>query len=327
MRDSSRHPFSGQAEDAPMWISIVIVTYKRRDALLRALESARAQEYPYCEVIVVDNNSGDDLQEYLSVTHPEATFVGLTTNTGAGGGRNAGIAAARGDIIITLDDDVYFESTSEVGKIADIFQARPDIHVLALQLCDAITGELRVREWCHPKSWQQFGQSEFETNYFVEGACATRRAVFERAGDYYEPLFIYCEGYDLTLRMMNNGFRILYCPQVRLRHLMSAATRSPGRPYYYFTRNYIWIAYKDFPFLRGLRMLVPKLLMMLYFAVRSKRYKPFIRGLWDGVAGLRRLRPDRTPTSEATLRYYYAMEKQRPGLMARLARHSHEPQL
>jgi GT2 family glycosyltransferase len=129
------------------------------------------------------------------------------------------------------------------------------------------------------------------------------------------------------LRIMNKGFRILYCPQIRLRHMMSQGSRTPERPYYFYTRNYIWIAYKDFPFFRGLRMLVPKLLMMLYFTLRTGKYKAFLRGIRDGLKGLRQLRPHRTPTSAAALRYYYAMEKYRPGLVTRLAKHRSAPQL
>jgi GT2 family glycosyltransferase len=314
------------AEQDPL-VSIVVVTHKRRDPLAQCLRSVAAQEYANRETIVVDNASNDGLGEFLSANFPDARLVELSTNSGAGGGRNAGIAAARGEIIITLDDDVYLESAFEISKIVKAFETRPDIHVLAIQLCDADTGKLRPREWCHPRSWQEFGQTEFETNYFVEGSCATRREVFEVAGAYYEPFFIGNEGYDLTLRIMDHGFRILYCPQIRLRHMMSTSTRTPDRPYFFYTRNYIWIAYKDFSLFEGLKMLIPKLGMMLYFSIRTSKYKPFLKGLWAGITGLRQIRPDRTPVSPATLRYYNAMEKNRPNLLVRLARHRSAPQL
>jgi GT2 family glycosyltransferase len=313
---------------APMpLVSVVILNYKRRDALARTLAAACAQDYPNYEIIVVDNNSQDGTPEFLQSEAPDVTLIELPENRGACGGRNAGIRAARGDIIITLDNDIYFESPLEVAKTAAVFEARPDIHVLAFQLCDPETGRLRDREWCHPKNWRDFAQTEFETNYFVEGACAVRRTVFDTCGGYYEPLYIGCEGYDLVLRIMDRGFRILYCPRIRLCHMMSQDTRTPERPYYFYTRNYIWIAYKDFPFFNGMKMLVPKLLMMLLFTFRSNRYAAFLRGLRDGLAGLRLVGRHRTPISTDTLRRYDELDRCRPALWVRLARHRKQPQL
>jgi GT2 family glycosyltransferase len=311
---------------APL-VSIIVLNYKRRDALLRSLDSVRAQEYAHREIIVVDNHSEDDLHDFLPSYAPEVRLIELDQNRGACGGRNAGILAARGEIIVTLDNDIFFESSFEIGQLVETFARRPEIHVVACQLCDAQTGALRVREWCHPRSWLEYGQTEFETNYFVEGACAVRSEVYKVAGLYYEPLFIGCEGWDLALRILDHGFRILYDPRIRLRHLMSADTRTPERPYYFYTRNYIWIAYKDYPLPAGAAFLAWKLLMMSYFALRARRVGAFLRGLKDGVAGLARIRPDRTPIGSATVSYLKNLERRRPALWARLARHREAVQL
>ncbi len=308
-------------------VSVIILTYKRHQAFELALDSVLQQEYPNREIIVVDNHSEEDIESLVRNRDASIKLIQLPTNRGSCGGRNAGIREARGDILITLDNDVNFSTPFELTKIVKTFKQRPDIHVLAFQLCDMETGGLRVREWCHPRSWKEFGQSEFETHYFVEGAAAYRREVFEASGLYYDPLFIGVEGYDLAIRFLDHGFRILYAPQIRVRHLMSAETRTPDRAYYFYTRNYIWIAYKDYRFLDGIRFLLPKLAMMGYFAVRERRLGAFFRGLKDGVAGLGRVRPDRTPISKSTVRYLAELEKWRPGVLFRLARHKLRPQL
>ncbi len=313
-------------EDYPL-VSVIVLNYKRREALERCLESALQQEYPRREIIVVDNHSEDNVKAFLANCDPSIRLIELEQNLGAGGGRNAGIRQANGEILITLDNDMVFCSPFELSKVVRRFQERPDIQVLAFQVCEASTGQLRLREWCHPRSWQEYGQTEFETHYFVEGACAYRRVVFETAGLYYEPLFIYCEGYDLALRLLDRGYRILYCPELRVFHLMAAETRTPEKPYYFFTRNYIWIAYKDYRWLDALRFLAPKLTMMLYFTLRARRFRPFLRGIRDGIAGLREIRKVRTPVGLATLRYLSQLEKHRPGLLFRFARHRTQPQL
>jgi GT2 family glycosyltransferase len=308
-------------------VSIVILNYKRRDAFLRSLDSVRCHEYANREIIVVDNHSEDGLRDFIQSHAPEVRLIELDENRGACGGRNAGILAARGEIVVTLDNDIFFESPFEIGKLVETFARRPDIHVIACQLCDEQTGALRVREWCHPRSWLEYGQTEFETNYFVEGACAARSEVYKVAGLYYEPLFIGCEGWDLALRILDHGFRILYDPRIRLRHLMSADTRTPERPYYFYTRNYIWIAYKDYPLLAGSAFLTWKLLMMLYFSIRARRVGAYFRGLKDGVAGLARIQPERTPIGSATVSYLRNLESRRPALRTRLSRHREAVQL
>jgi len=308
-------------------VSVVILNYKRREALIRSLDSARQQSYKNRELIVVDNNSQDGVREFLAAYAPEARLIELDENRGACGGRNAGIRAAQGEIIITLDNDILFEGTLEISKTVETFAHRPDIHVLAFQLCDEQTGAPRVREWCHPQSLATYSEVEFETNYFIEGACAIRRDVYATVGMYYEPLFIGCEGWDLALRIIDGDFRILHTPRIRLRHLMSGETRTPDRPYYYYTRNYIWIAYKDYPFTSGVSFVVPKLLMMLYFALRSRHLAAYLRGFKDGCRGLARIRTQRTPVGFCAVQYLKDLERWRSPLWTRFRRHRESVQL
>jgi len=89
-------------------VSVVILNYKRREQFARCLESVRRQSYANRELIVVDNNSQDGIGAYLAEHAPEARLIELAENGGAAAGRNAGIAAARGEIVITLDNDVFF---------------------------------------------------------------------------------------------------------------------------------------------------------------------------------------------------------------------------
>jgi len=311
----------------PPLVSVVILNYKRRDALARSLESVRLQSYANLEIIVVDNNSQDGIREFMETHAPEARLIKLNENRGACGGRNAGIRAANGDIIISVDNDVFFESPLEISKAVETFARRPDIHVLAFQLCDEQTGALRVREWCHPRSLETYGETEFETHYFNEGACAVRREVYDTAGLYFEPLFFGCEGWDMALRMIDNDFRILHAPRIRVRHLKSAETRTPERPYYFYTRNSVWIAYKDYPVLAGVSFVTFKLLMMLYFSVRCGQLPAYIRGIKDGYRGLAQIRRERTPVRTATLKYLRTLERWGPTLWTRLKRHREAVQL
>jgi GT2 family glycosyltransferase len=308
-------------------VSVVILYYQRRETIEESIDSVLAQDYPNVELIVVDNHSEDDVKTVIDQRQKKIQLVQLSKNLGACGGRNAGLRASHGDVLVFLEDDVKFLSPFEITKITKIFDTHPEFHVLALQVCDPDTGKLRLREWCHPRYWRDHSESEFETSWFGEGACAFRRKALDVCGGYYEPLFYGAEGDDLVVRLFNHAFRILHTPQVRVGHRASEKGRSSYRQYRYFTRNYFWIAYKDFPLFAGIRYLVPKIGMMGFFALRSGAFKAFLQGFWDGIKGLRKIRADRTPASDATLNYLRELEKWRPNLFIRLSRHREAPQI
>lgn len=307
-------------------VSVIVLNYKRLNELAECLDSALRQEYRNLEIIVVDNHSEEDVAGLVHARSSAIRLIELPANLGACGGRNAGIREARGQILITIDNDVSFASPFEVARVVQAFEDHPDYHVLAFRICDVATGKLRLREWCHPRDWKKFGETEFETSFFGEGASAFRREVFDVAGLYWEPLFIGNEGYDLELRLLDCGYRILYCPRVTVRHSMSPETRSRSRLFSFYTRNFIWIAYKDLGFGDGVRFLVRHLLMMLVFSLRAGIPEAFLRGVWEGVIGLRAIHP-RTPASRATLLRLDKLERTRPSWIRRLAHNRLEPQL
>jgi len=291
------------------------------------LDSVLQQDYPNSEIIVVDNHSEDGVRQVIESRAPGARLIELPRNLGACAARNAGFRAARGDLLLFLDDDMGFFTSQEITTSVRLLQIRPSVHVLAFQVCDPETGAPRLREWCHPRFWKDSWQTEFETHWFCEGASIFRKEVFDACDGYYEPLFYGPEGWDLSIRLLDRGFRILYSPKLRIWHRPSESGRSASRQYYYFTRDYIWMAYKNYRFLDGVRFLLPKLAMMSYFTLRSRAFRPFFRGLRDGAWGLKDLRAVRKPISKATVTYLAELERSRPGLLIRLARHRSTIQL
>ncbi len=80
--------------------------------LRRALESARRQRFPVLEIIAVDNASTDGSAEMVRRDFPDVRLVALPANVGAAA-RNAGVAAAKGDVVVTLDNDVLFTTPDD----------------------------------------------------------------------------------------------------------------------------------------------------------------------------------------------------------------------
>ncbi len=93
-----------------MDLSIVIVNYKSKhklDACLKSIKSSDLGGYSY-EIIVVENNSGDNL-DYLKDLYPDLKLIVSPKNLGMGGGNNLGIKEAKGDYILILNPDTVLK--------------------------------------------------------------------------------------------------------------------------------------------------------------------------------------------------------------------------
>ncbi|WP_196610543.1 glycosyltransferase family 2 protein, partial [Nitratidesulfovibrio oxamicus] len=93
--------------------SVVIPTCNRLDILQRCLHCLERQTLPRdrFEVIVVDDASTDGTADFLAGYHPPFTLrtIVMPRRGGPGKARNAGIRAARGDIVHFLNDDALIE--------------------------------------------------------------------------------------------------------------------------------------------------------------------------------------------------------------------------
>lgn len=85
-------------------VTCVIPTYNRVQLLDEALRSAVAECEPGDEVIVVDDGSTDGTEALVRAYGPPVKYMS-TPHAGAGAARNAGVKAARGDLIALLDSD------------------------------------------------------------------------------------------------------------------------------------------------------------------------------------------------------------------------------
>jgi glycosyltransferase involved in cell wall biosynthesis len=87
-------------------ISIVVATFDRPAALARCLESLlRQQSTRSFEIVVVDNHPQSNTTSTLAAQFPTVVWLQEPV-PGLSRARNRGIDAARGEVIVTTDDDV-----------------------------------------------------------------------------------------------------------------------------------------------------------------------------------------------------------------------------
>jgi glycosyltransferase involved in cell wall biosynthesis len=106
-------------------VSIIINNYNYGQFLAAAIDSALAQSYAHCEVVVVDDGSTDGSHEIIAGFGDRIRPV-LKANGGQASAFNAGFAVSRGDIICMLDSDDFFHP-NKVEQVVRAFAAHPGV--------------------------------------------------------------------------------------------------------------------------------------------------------------------------------------------------------
>jgi GT2 family glycosyltransferase len=289
--------------------SIVALTYNRNRLLERLLTDLQVFAAARVEIIIVDNASVTPA-ELITRRYPGVTLIRAPRNLGAAG-RNLGFEAARGDIVICLDDDVYALSHDALERLDEIFT---DERIAAVNFTVLEEGTGRIVNWVHHRSVERFAHTVFDTYEITEGAVAFRRSALQRAGGYPETFFLSHEGPDLAYRIMDQGVKVIYSPALRVTHSFAQEGRPSWRKYYYDTRNTLWLAARNLPAGYGARLVMRQSAAMLLYSVRDGYCRWWAKGIWDGVLGLRRALSERRQLSRDTMRRIREIDSHRPPL-------------
>jgi glycosyltransferase involved in cell wall biosynthesis len=102
-----------QASPAPAeqpLVSIILSSYNYGRYLRQAVDSVLGQTYEHFELLAVDDGSADDSVEILQSYQDVRLRVMPQTNAGQASAWNRGFAASRGELILFLDSDDWWES-------------------------------------------------------------------------------------------------------------------------------------------------------------------------------------------------------------------------
>jgi GT2 family glycosyltransferase len=128
------------------FVSVVIPTFRRPDALRETLTGLAGLEWPADrhEVIVVDDGSGDETERVVEgfAEHRPMRFV-AQENAGAAAARNHGARVARGDLLLFLDDDVLVKPDHLLRHTATHARHARSLVASFWEFAPAVVDELR----------------------------------------------------------------------------------------------------------------------------------------------------------------------------------------
>jgi GT2 family glycosyltransferase len=291
-------------------ISVLIATRNRAEPLLRCLESVAGQRLRAHEIVVLDDASDEfsvsDMLAKAGVR--DVRVVRSDVLLGVAAGRNRLYSEASGDVFFVLDDDAFFDDANCLTRVREILEAQPKTGIVAARIIDHRDPRPRVlapfpqhrrRRDTHITERAQL------VSYFLGGAHAIRREVYERTGGYHEDFVFGEEELDLSFRAIRAGYEITYSPSVVVQHHpMPSVLRANGRPrseLFYHVRNRLFLAKQYLP----AAYIVPYLSIWLgryaFAAVRGGHVGDFLGGLFSG---LRRLEGHRRTPLEADVLSY-----------------------
>ncbi len=234
---------------SPPQVTVCIVTRNRKDDVLKAIESALAQNYPALEVRVYDNGSTDGTWESIQSTFPAVAVTREKENAGAAKQRNRCFRESAAKYIFSMDDDSYFTDPDTVGAAVAVIESHQDVAVLAMPFVEP--AQRGMRTWTPPADPDNLG---VPVRSFVACACLLRRDAVIAAKGYREFFEQWGEERDLSIRLMNRGFSILFARTPPLVHVGSMI-RDRGKMEELGVRNTILFDWLNLPAL----VVVPRL--------------------------------------------------------------------
>jgi len=304
-----------------MRCSAIIVTHNSGVTIQACLEALAGQE---CDIIVVDNASGDDTVQRVEefVAWSPARLIANETNAGFAAAVNQGARQAEGDVLLILNPDAI----AEPGAVAALQRCIDATHAAAVggallgtegqpargfafrripTLAPLVCEALLVNQlWPGNPVNRQYRclDADYSQPQEVEqpaGAClAVNRTMWDKLGGFDEQFFpVWFEDVDFCQRLRGEGGRVFYCPEARFHH---SGAHSVGQLSFrarqiFWYGNMLLYAKKHFSQgqVRVLRLaIVGGMLLRSVAAIFGARQRPLaetLAGYWNITAIVRKL--------------------------------------
>lgn len=235
-----------------MDLSIIIVNYKTSQLIVDCIESICAQTKDSSfEIIVVDNDSGDNSKQLIVSKFPEVRYLEMGYNSGFARANNAGIKIAKGEFILLLNGDTIVLNDA-LDKTVALMKNNPGAAACGVQLLNTdgstqisgahtVKGGMNilltipfignvVRYWGYKlktqvPSVQSVKDENIEVDWIIGAFIMARSSVLKRSGLLDEDFFMYAEEIEWCSRLKKQGPLFLFS-EPKIIHIGGGSSQS-----------------------------------------------------------------------------------------------------
>ena len=291
-------------------IGFILITYNRKADLLELLKNISglngASELVE-EVIVVNNASTEDYSDVKNYINQQqqlpVRYFDAPENLGVARGRNFALKQSTAPVLIMLDDDAVLQNKDCLYNLLGEFEAANtdrEKAIISFKVLYYDTLQMQKNALPHKLYNEYKGKSFFETYYFAGGAHAIRRNILDEIGRYPENFFYGMEEYDMSYRILNAGYSIVYSDKIVMLHKESPLGRKPKKEKVRMMWvNKVKVAYKYLPVKYSYSTAI--MWSLFYLQQTDFNLTGFLKG-WKEIAQIHK-RENRNPISPSTLSY------------------------
>lgn len=238
-----------------MDLTVVIVNYRVKYFLEQTLRSVmEATQGVQAEVIVIDNDSGDDSIAFSRERFPQVTFIENKDNVGFARANNQGIKMAQGKYTLILNPDTIITAKC-IEACIDHMEKHADCGAIGLRMVDGNGVFLPESKRAFPTPWVSFckafglsklfphsplfakyhlrylsDREQHEVDILSGAYMLCRTDVLQRIGGLDEDFFMYGEDIDLSYRITQAGYKNWFLP-VEMIHYKGESTKKDSMRY------------------------------------------------------------------------------------------------
>lgn len=229
-------------------ISFIIVAYKSKKFLTDCVNSITTHTSGEYEIVIVDNNSGENLDKIQDLSTSKIKIIYSQNNAGFGSGVNLGATQATGDWLCLLNPDTRLQgdihtlSTIDKNtKLIGLSLVNQENQTQAYQYGDFPTPNSIVSNSAK-KQWQNQTQETITTDWISGGSICIEAKLFRELGGFDDRFFMYYEDIDLCYRAKQGGYQTYWTQQITIWHYEGGSESNiinTKQRYYKSQRQYI----------------------------------------------------------------------------------------
>ncbi|WP_413171766.1 glycosyltransferase family 2 protein [Anabaena azotica] len=282
-------------------VTIVIATKNRADCLHSLIDSIHQQDYKNIEIIIGDD--GSDIA--INIIEPDIKIFRSNISRGACFIRNRCLEISQGEFIIIFDDDTEIRDPSTITRAVTLAEAHSDVGAIAFHQIFA------------DGTSQAFQPANVDyLSYIVTPAfygCLLRReALLKLKTGLIEEFNYYYEEVELTLRLLDAGYKVIYDPELKVIHYADDRGRNWQRIRRLWARNAMLTAFLRYPWLAVFPALIATIITFL--RMQDERRQHDWAGVFWIISNLTNLVPfalsNRCPIKNQTLKLFKQLRNQ-----------------